>query len=105
MSLADESLFGDRLDHSDGAERNPEGYASLLFMWRCTALDRSANGHWQLGSDVSMLQCTSWQKLHARAFHQLLVADRPPHHLPLAVLLPMRPSPLGRGVIDQLVEI
>ena len=52
-----------------------------------------------------MLKRTSWQKFHSRALHQLLVTDRPTHRLPLTVLLPMRPGPVGRGVIDQLVRI
>ena len=52
-----------------------------------------------------MLQCTSWQKLHPRPLHEFLIADRPTHRLPLAVLLPMRPRPIVRGVVDQLVQI
>lgn len=52
-----------------------------------------------------MLQCTSWQKIHSCAYHQLLIADRPTHRLPLAVLLPMRPGLIGRGVVHQLVQI
>src|SRR3990167_801151 len=52
-----------------------------------------------------MLQCTLWQELHPRPLHQFLITDRPTHRLPLAVLLPVRPSTLIRSVIHQLVQI
>lgn len=52
-----------------------------------------------------MRLCNSWQKLHSRAFDQFLVADRWSGDLAFAVGLPMRPGPLGRRVVYQLVEV